>query len=1298
MLSPTSSTFTPEQHAAMPPVGTPPLQLNDASRASPRGAPATPQNNTKCTTTRGRTMTTPGQPTRRTHEHDDDDDYHEEKSTMITRSASRKRLRHDDTDCFVRGSAACISNVPDASLKSANPLLVPSTSSSQPIATRQLLPSAAAQTGPALSQTQQPGRIVTSSSQATASQQPLPSAAAQAGPALTQSQQSPRTTRLTTSEKRRRFPLSVKEGLSIAQIRSTLRNAAVGNAISVEWFYEGEKIVHQDNGVIVKVNDQQVEVCYDELGVLVIPSQDPTVGFLKVEIVMQHNGLKLPPLTSSNRPVDKMPDNVIWCDGGTSTKLGDSAAAVVLWRTRDDSRETHSLFAAASTSQTMEWIAFVAAVRLAHATPGNTLIITDCRGIYDNMTGSSTMKAAHLVSLSNIAKQLYATCAVNVTIAHMFRDNKNAADEVVTQTRLRGVGHGDAALFPIPPTCSTKLQRRVKITEEVEEIVKGHEIDVSWMRTVEDFAIIRRFKSRSRCPDYVLAHWSALTKLYLQKIIGASNMTARDEAVRQFLILPISYLPNNVATKRVSNHLKTRSPFSIKPDQNACDDDDDAKNNRTIPVSKTERLEKSVVRLARDRKIKAALKLLSLEEIGGDINEETKLMQLRGKFIAPTGPMRDIERKPTPIFSTSVVAECLKQVRRDSASCICSWSRDLLWQAIQGDGTILDDVATLLKMIIDGDFSDTTMDILLAARLVGIPKASGGIRPICVSSLFIKLLGLCVLKVTGAKNSSFQYATGKKGGTTDVVHQTREFYQEGKVIIRIDSSNAFNVAPRHLMATLIKEDEVLQFFRCIYSKPSNLVVYAPGGKFNIIQQNEGVRQGDALSAHLFCLVMDKICEDIAALHPSVKAMCYMDDLTLACDPGAETQLIRDAVNIMKKYGMRPNESKSSVTAKDGIDLTACGLTVERGESIIILGGVINNVYDQYNDTIKQRVALFFDALCKINLHPQLRLTILRLCGSPKLIHYCSVTPPNFSLDNTQLFDLRIRDEVKKIVGCEVAEPIMYDKMGLGMPNYVKNREEIFNFSFSLCKHTTNTAVRRLDLTTNLFGHSVSMRSQHDARWLFYAGQTPASSISESQFRTAIQIRCRALSEAHLPQQCICGFCIAREGDLITHAFKCDNYSTYGKVQRHNLLRDTIIDVAASFGITTTKEPTFYKYDQNIAQRPDITFHLPRPIVTDVTIVNSEHDVGMAAEAAASAKIKIHKSATEALGHLFIPFATEIWGHMDKSCSELTTAITEQLPRHRQYAFRFEFLYAASIALAKGRAMTILAENKRRFAE
>lgn len=111
------------------------------------------------------------------------------------------------------------------------------------------------------------------------------------------------------------------------------------------------------------------------------------------------------------------------------------------------------------------------------------------------------------------------------------------------------------------------------------------------------------------------------------------------------------------------------------------------------------------------------------------------------------------------------------------------------------------------------------------------------------------------------------------------------------------------------------------------------------------------------------------------------------------------------------------------------------------------------------------------------------------------------------------------------------------------------------------------------------------------------------------------------------------------------------------------------------------------------RRPDITFHLPCPISTDVTIVFPDIDVGYAAEKAAKDKVKIHKEAVEKLGHKFIPFATEVFGHMDSSCTDLVNEIAKQLPPHRQYRFRFEFMYAASVAMAKGRAQTLIAQEK-----
>jgi phage tail tape-measure protein len=88
----------------------------------------------------------------------------------------------------------------------------------------------------------------------------------------------------------------------------------------------------------------------------------------------------------------------------------------------------------------------------------------------------------------------------------------------------------------------------------------------------------------------------------------------------------------------------------------------------------------------------------------------------------------------------------------------------------------------------------------------------------------------------------------------------------------------------------------------------------------------------------------------------------------------------------------------------------------------------------------------------------------------------------------------------------------------------------------------------------------------------------------------------------------------------------------------------------------------------------------------VTIVATGERVGDAAAAAAKQKMESHSRAVAALGHVFVPFAMEVHGHLDKSCYELMKQLRNFLPDYRWRAFTFDFLHAVSTALAAARAV------------
>src|ERR1700739_398499 len=102
------------------------------------------------------------------------------------------------------------------------------------------------------------------------------------------------------------------------------------------------------------------------------------------------------------------------------------------------------------------------------------------------------------------------------------------------------------------------------------------------------------------------------------------------------------------------------------------------------------------------------------------------------------------------------------------------------------------------------------------------------------------------------------------------------------------------------------------YFNTVYAPASRLIVYGPGGKTQKIVSEEGVRQGDAASALLFCMVMDLACARIKAEHRTAEVWCFMDDITIACSPNDVDKCMRTTKTILSDLGFCINLDKSAI--------------------------------------------------------------------------------------------------------------------------------------------------------------------------------------------------------------------------------------------------------------------------------------------------------------------------------------------------------------------------------------------------
>ena len=174
-----------------------------------------------------------------------------------------------------------------------------------------------------------------------------------------------------------------------------------------------------------------------------------------------------------------------------------------------------------------------------------------------------------------------------------------------------------------------------------------------------------------------------------------------------------------------------------------------------------------------------------------------------------------------------------------------------------------------------------------------------------------------------------------------------------------------------------------------------------------------------------------------------------------------------------------------------------------------------------------------------------------------------------------------------------------------------------------------------------------------------------------------------------PAVCNCRRQVENE-KLIEHSLTCDTFTTFGHTPRHNLVVDALCRVARTYGISTTREPKYYTYENEKRERPDITFSGAPPIATDVTVVQTLVTAGANAKAAAKAKRKKHEDAVKRIGHVFHPFVLEATGFTDESCVRTIDAIADSnsMPRWQRFEFTRDMMHATSIAMARGRATAV----------
>lgn len=759
------------------------------------------------------------------------------------------------------------------------------------------------------------------------------------------------------------------------------------------------------------------------------------------------------------------------------------------------------------------------------------------------------------------------------------------------------------------------------------------------------------------------------------------------------------------------------TPFKINMELKNSDGNHRDKKKRLNHTSK------QVEQSARDGLLKKATKIM-LQDAENDqprLSFEESVEKLKAKF-PDRKPENDFSigkiHCVTP-FQPTLVMATLKKMSKEAATALDGWCRDLLMVACNYDNSILNDIGVILAQIttsIERDSGDSniynyydkfTMDIVRAARLVGIPKPEGGVRPIVIGSFFAKYAGSCILNRAGHKTIPDQYAINTPNGAAIIGIKSREAFGEGKAIIRLDISNAFNETVRKRVVEQLEDEgfdkDLLAYVHTMYGPESNLIMLGPDMKYEIIKAVEGLRQGDSPSSYIFCIVVRKVRDYIIDTFPgsTTKCMGYMDDKTLITEPHLAHAVANAAVKILRELGFRVNVDKCSIICKTGIPAPEDGEASEipivtPDEDFKMLGVNITDNFEKHNAAYKERIDKFFDAIDDLQVHPEITHAILNFCGKPRLLFYCQTTPPQHSKDIVEYFDLRVKQAFAKLIDVAdltlIKPKMLHDVNGGNIPNYTEHAAAIFiNCRDSVLSNSK--MIEQVRLTTNSPENFTSPECSHDRKWTYYIAQSRMNTLSTPQYAIALAVRCGLVPD-HIVQRtgptirCGCDKLITVRTELAKHTATCTKLATITFTHRHTFVKDAIQHTLARHGILCHNEPKFYNFN-GVDKRPDLTVRLTNPIAIDVTVVapksNSIEDVGKAAAEAAKNKIEKYTEGVEKSNHKFLPFAVETTGHFHDDCFRFAHLCKNEVTFYERFKFINELFGSVSLALAKFRA-------------
>ena len=333
----------------------------------------------------------------------------------------------------------------------------------------------------------------------------------------------------------------------------------------------------------------------------------------------------------------------------------------------------------------------------------------------------------------------------------------------------------------------------------------------------------------------------------------------------------------------------------------------------------------------------------------------------------------------------------------------------------------------LTQLCVDGKLPRGST--LCNATLIALPKDSGGVRPIAITSVVMRAMQKAIMRTDGirrimAELAPLQLGVGQSAGKDAVIHATRQWLADSgptdRLALQLDISNAFNTLKRsYLLKAIEGKDEwkcLLPVTRWLFSSHADLWMRTGSGLKSISSQS-GVKQGEPLSPLLFAMGIHKALEvtndHICTQGPENGGVRgYLDDTTLLV---RNMEQAATGFTVFKEEaehaGLQVNGAKSVLMSTSALQtettgpieqapalppvLESTGVRVA-ADGIMLLGAPVGS--QQYMKAqVETSIASLINWVDKLDslddLDRQSRLILLRQCGLSRVTHLPQVCPP-----------------------------------------------------------------------------------------------------------------------------------------------------------------------------------------------------------------------------------------------------------------------------------------------------------------